>query len=348
MIAIRILLVCGIFLPTSFISVMGQERTSSSIGDAAKADNPPFPLVVRIDNTALDPLREKDIKHQGAVDRIILGTQAIGNSWTTGSVNVKIIPQQDDASIIIRFHGNTHTKTTGYNGPAIIYSHTDTEFDCARQVVFEPRIGLVAGKPTVAARTTLAYDGFDANRRLGRRLISRVAQQRAEEQLEQARAIAHQQNKSEVCQAFEKRLDTQLASINRRLDIARYVNALFGPSSKPNLVASSCEDCILVGIGKQANSAKLAELLPIRKKPLPIEIWVHSSMLGERVAGMATVAEKIENYVLPAPLQLQMLQVVMGASPSQERAFEVSFQQGWLVIGLQNEPAVSTVAVLGL
>jgi len=140
----------------------------------------------------------------------------------------------------------------------------------------------------------------------------------------------------------------QLASINRRLDIARYVNALFGPSSKPNLVVSSCEDCILVGIGKQANSAKLAELFPDRKKPFPIEIWVHSSMLGEQLAGMATLAEKIENYVVPAAMQLQVLQVVMGATPSPERTFDVSFQQGWLVIGLQNEPSVSKVALLGL
>ena len=345
--AIRTLLVCGIFLLISFLSVIGQERTPSTL-DKVKADQPPFPLVVRINNTALDPLREKDIKHQGSVNRVILGTRAVGTSWTTGSVNVKIVPQKNDASIIIRFHGNTHTKTTGYNGPALIYSHTDTEFECARQVVFEPRIGLVAGKPTVAARTKLTYDRFDANRRFGRRLISRVAEQRAEEQLEQARAIAQLQNEEEVCQAFETRLDGQLASINRRLDIARYVNALFGPSSKPNLVASSCEDCILVGIGKQANSDKLAELLPDRKKPLPIEIWVHTSMLGEQLSGMAAVAEKIENYVIPAALQLQVLQVVMGASPSPERGFEVSFQQGWLVIGLQNEPAVSTVAVLGL
>lgn len=338
MFILRTLLICGLLLQI-LVTVKGQERTASQM--------PAFPLVVRIDNKALDPLREKDIKHQGSVDRVILGTHAVGSSWTSGGVNVKIIPKQNDASIIIRFHGNTHTKTTGYNGPALVYSHTDTEFECARQVVFDPRIGLVAGKPTVDARTTLAYDGFDANRRLGRRLISRVARQRAEEQLEQARAIAHQQNKAEVCQAFEKRLDTQLASINRRLDIARYVNALFGPSSKPNLVASSCQDCILVGIGKQSNSSKLSDILPERKVPFPIEIWVHSSMLGEQVAGMATLAEKFENYVMPAAQQLQVLQIVMGASPSPERAFEVTFQQGWFAIGLQNEPAVSTVAVLG-
>ena len=358
MIASRTLLVCVLFLPAFAVPVVGQERAPSSKAESTKetpvdesqqattSEKLPFPLVVRIDNKALDPLREKDIKHQGAVDRIILGTQAVGTSWTTGNIDVKIMPKPDDASIIIRFHGNTRTKTTGYNGPAIIYSHTDTEFECARQIVFEPRIGLVAGKPTVAARTSLGYDGFDANRRLGRRLISRVAEQRAGEQQEQARAIAHQLNQAEVCQAFEKRLDSQLASINRRLDIARYVNALFGPASKPNLVASSCEDCILVGIGKQANSSKLAEILPDRKNPLPIEIWIHGSLLGDRLASLASVAEKIENKVLPAALQLQVLQLVMGASPSTDRPFEVSFHDGWIVIGLQNEP-VTAVAALG-
>jgi len=305
--------------------------------EKASVEKHPFPLVVRIDDRALDPLREKDIRHQGTVDRVILGTRAIGTCWTTGGIGAQIIPKQDDACIIIRFRGNTRVMTTGYNGPALIFSHTDTEFECARMVVFDTQIGLIAGRPVVDARTTLVYDGFNANRRLGKRLISRVAKQRADEQWEQARTIAHQQNKAEICRAFENRLDVQLDSINRRLEIARYVNALFGPSAKPNLVSSSSKDCILIGIGKEGTSSALAEMLPHRKNPQPIEILVHSSMLGERFSGMALAAEKIENYVLPAAQQLQILQVVMGIPPSSERQFEVSFQSGWIVIGLKNE-----------
>ena len=288
-------------------------------------------------------MREKEIKHRGHVDRLILGTQATGTSWTSGGINVQIVPNDDDASIIIRFRGKIETKTTGYNGPAIIYSHTHTDFECARQVAFAPRIGLIAGKPTVDARTTLVFDGFDSNRRLGKRLIARVAKRRAEELFDQAQAIANQENKMAVCQAFERRLDGQLASINRRLDIARYVNAVFGPSSRPQLFATSSKDCVLIGISSEKRAQTLKDYLPPRKNSSPIEIWVHRSMLGPRMVCVAVVGDKIENQILPVAAQSQLLQALFGlATPPDEKPFEVSFQKEWIVIGLQNEQPKST------
>lgn len=348
MFILRTLLVCGLFLQVQ-VTVEGQERTTApEKSPDATPTQPAFPLVVRIDDKALDPLREKDIRHQGPVERVILGTQAVGTCFTTGGINVKIVPREEEASIIIRFRGQTRTKTTGYNGPAIIYSHTDTEFECARQVVFQPRIGLVAGEPTIDARTALVYDGFDANRRLGKRLISRVARQRAEEQHEEARAIAHQENTKGVCLAFEKKLDAQLASINRQLDIARYVNALFGPTSQPRLVTGSCSDCILVGFGNEQSSQRLVDLLPAREKTSPIEIWVHSSLLGERFANVAAVAEKFEDHVLPSAAQLQILQVILGPSPAAETSLKVNFEKGWVVLGLPSDQHTPLTATLGM
>lgn len=368
----RVFILLGLFvsIPTTTLAqlrvnspVAAPDRTaaSGSSSSASKpsasksaATAPEFPLVVRIDNSALDPLREKDINRQGTVDRIVLGTRAIGTSWTTGAIDVEMIPDRDDASFTIRFLGKTQTKTTGSNGPALIYSRTFTDFECARRVVFDPRIGMVAGPCVSRARTTLVYDGFGSSGgALGRRLVARVAERRAGESFEQARAIAQRDNEAEVHQAFEKRLDEQLAGINRRLDVARYVNALFGPMSKPRLATRSSQNSILIGIGNEQSPERLVTYPPEREKPAPIEVWVHNSMLGQRLSGLAAIVEKIDDRVLPSAAQMQVLQVMFGAPPEDptqkvENQFDVGFKQGWFVIGMKNDsvtPAPVAAAV---
>jgi|GEM_PF-2798703 len=341
---LRALVAFGLVL-TSLACASAEEKQEKVVSPAPSAARPEFPLVVRIDDKALDPLRAKDVRQQGHVDSIVLGTRAVGTSETRGAMNVNIIPDRDDAAFIIRFHGETRTRTTGSNGPAIIRSRTATEFDCARLVVFEPRIGLVAGKSTSAARTSLVFDGFDTDRRLGRRLITRIAEQRANEQFEVARAIAQRDNEAEVRQAFDERLDKQLAEINQQLNIARYVNALFGPKSKPHLATRSCQDCILVGIGNEDSPRRLVTFPPEREKSAPIEIWVHNSLFGERLANLTAILGTIEDRILPAAAKLQVLQLLLGPQTA-EPQFDVGFQQGWVVIGIQNDLPKTAVAVL--
>jgi len=297
---------------------------------------PEFPLIVRVDDRALDGLRDKDIRHRGKVDQVVLGTRAVGTSHTTGATEVKINADQDDASFTIRFRGRTETATVGRNGPAIIHSRTFTDFECARYIQFQPRTGLVAGKITTDARTSLVYDGFDADRRMGKRLITRVAKQRATEQREAARRLAEQDNEAKVRQAFEERLDSQLAQINSRLNIARYVNALFGAGSRPRLAARSCEDCILIAMGSERSPAKLTTALPERKNSAPIEIWIHQSMLGSRVAAVAGVLDKIEEGVLPGAAEQQIFQL-LNPPRGPQRQVDVAVEKDWVVIGLPSE-----------
>ena len=247
-------------------------------------------------------MREKDIKHRGHVDRLILGTQATGTSWTSGGINVQIVPNDEDASIIIRFRGKIETKQPAITAPPLFTAIRTQILSVPAKSLFAPRIGLVAGKPTVDARTTLVYDGFDSNRGLGKRLVARVAKRRAEELFGQAQAIANQENKVAVCQAFERRLDVQLASINRRLDIARYVNAVFGPSSRPHLFATSSEDCVLIGISRDKREQKLNDYLPQRKNSSPIEIWVHRSCWDHDWWRVAVVGEKLKTRFSLLPL----------------------------------------------
>ena len=153
--------------------------TGESVAACAPTENPAYPLVIRIDHSALDPLEAREINHHGPVDSVVLGTHAVGESHTQGAISVLMIPDRNDASFDLSFQGRTHVSTVGANGPALICSHTDTDFVCTRQVSFHPRQGFVAVASTVVADTQLVYDGFGSSRgRLGRRLIGRVAERR--------------------------------------------------------------------------------------------------------------------------------------------------------------------------
>lgn len=325
-------------------AAQAEETASSNQGEDLR---PEFPLIVRIDDRALEPLRSKDVRHEAPVDRTVLGTRAIGRSWTTGAIDVQMMPERDDASFAIRFRGRSQTQSTGHNGPALIYNRTFTDFDCARCVVFEPRTGFVAGPTVIRSKTTLVYDGFASSRKgLGRRIIARIAQRRAGESHAQALAIAQRDNEAAILQNFDKRLDEQMVAINRQLDIARYVNALFGPKSKPHLAARTCQDCLLIGIGNEKSPRRLVTFPPEREKPAPIELWVHSSMLGTRMARLATIMDRFDSTLLPAASRFEVLQLILGNGQTQA-PIDVEFHRGWMVIGFQNEaPDPGTLAIV--
>ena len=144
---------------------------------AARTTAPPaYPLVIRIDHIALELLSTNKVDEWGRVDDVVLGTHAVGKSHTQGSITGLMTPDRNDASFDIVFQGRTHSTTVGTNGPALIYSHTDTDFVCTRPITFHARQGFVAAPCKIVAHTNVVYDGFDSSRgRLGHRLISRIA-----------------------------------------------------------------------------------------------------------------------------------------------------------------------------
>lgn len=307
---------------------------------ASTTQRPAYSLVIRIDHSALDPLEAHEINHRGPIDRVVLGTRAVGESHTQGAISVVLIPDRDDASFDLVFQGRTHASTVGANGPALIYSHTDTDFVCTRQVSFHPRQGFVADASTVVADTRLVYDGFGSSRRLGRRLISRVAQRRAGESQEQARQIAARDTEQELLQAFDKRLNAQLTTMNREMRLARYVNIFMGQASAIQLSARSSKDCIYVGVGHKGSPARLTILPPRSATVAPIEIGVHSTILGGQVAKLLRLFNN--KVVVPQPSRQELLRALLIPDEQSARILNVGVHDGWFVLGLQNETPASS------
>lgn len=311
-------------------------------------EHPAYPLVIRIDHSALDRMEAHTINHHSRIDRVVLGTRAVGTSQTQGVISVLMIPDRNDASFDLSFQGQTHASTVGANGSALIYSHTDTDFVCTRQISFHPRQGFLAVASTVVTDTQLVYDGFGSSRdRFGHRLVSRVAERRAGKSQEEARQIAARDTEHELLQAFDRLLNAQLTTMNRSVNVARYVNLFMGEASAMQVSARSTKDCIYVGVGHDGSPTRLTAIPPRRAASAPIEIGVHSTLLGEQVAKLLSLFK--DKTVLPQPSRQELLRALSIPDEEAARIVDVGIQDGWFVFGLQNEaPASSPAATMPL
>jgi hypothetical protein len=306
---------------------------------ARTPDPPAYPLVIRIDHTAFDVLAASEINERSRVDSVVLETRAVGESRTLGSISVLMVPDRNDASFDVIFKGRTHTSTVGTNGPALIYSHTDTDFVCTRAITFHVRQGLVAAPCQVVANTSIGYDGFDSSRgRLGHRLISRVARRRAGESREQVRQIAARINEDALLLGFDKQVNPQLAAMNQKMDLVRYVNLFMG-EVPVQLATRSSKDCIHIGIGHEGSATRLTVVPPRREVVAPIEICVHRTILGEPVANLVHL---VENPVLPQPLRLKVLAALAINEMDTASIRDIAVYDDWFILGVHNETAASS------
>jgi hypothetical protein len=337
-------LLCAAALPLCRAQAIdaAQEETPSTI---PATEQLAYPLVIRIDHAALDTLTAGDINDRSHVDMMILGTRAVGDNFATGAMSVRLIPDRDEASFDLTFQGRTHARTVGTNGPAVIYSHIDTAFVCTRPVSFDATQGFVAGKTKITATTKLVYDGFGASRTgLGRRLISRVAEKRSNESHEQARQIAARDTERKILSSFDKVVDSQLATMNRQLNIVWYTNLFVGKGLAMQFAARSSKDCIHIGFGKQGSPSRLTVIPTRREVSAPIEIWVHPSVLGEQVTKHLTLVDN--KLVLPKASQAEILQALALPSTGSGSIIDLQASDGWIVYSLQNAPLASAATAL--
>jgi len=317
----------------------GEQRVGSL--PESGSNHPAYPLVIRIDHTALATLDASSVDDRRGVDRVVLGTHVVGESRTTGAVTSRMVPNSNAASFDLSFRGRMLVSTVGTNGPALIYSHSDTDFLYTRQISFDPRQGFVSGARTFDADTRLVYDGFDSSRgQLGRRLIIRIAARRACASREEARQIADRDAGHDLRQAFDERLDAQLAKMNKTANVVGLVKRLMTGGSSMQLSARSTEDCVYVGLGSEGGSAKLTATPPRCPTATPIEIGIFSALLNGQLAKLQSVSK---NNLLSQPSRREILRALLIPEEEAVGITDIGVQEGWLVLGLQSPVPTSSL-----
>lgn len=311
------------------------------------AEQSPFPLVLRIDKTALTRYSDSDVDRTGTVNKMVLGSHCTGDSHTTGTIRAELLPDSQEAAFDLYFRGRTVSNTKALQEPGICWSRTFTDFTAKRRIIFEPRKGfVVVGDGEIETNTKLVYDGFGSTRNFGRRLITRITERKSYQVFEEGRLIADRDNKKEVLESFIKESDQQVQAANDGLDLVRYVNGFLGDQKALQLHAKSTKDFIYIGLGPEGEKyAPMAEMPASEGKHAPMEIWVHGSILSEPVAA----ALKLLTPGTPIPLlaQTKILSAIALPVSGTRAAMDVDYHDGWLVLGLPDDEAKSPPAGAG-
>jgi len=131
--------------------------------------------------------------------------------------------------------------------------------------------------------------------------------------------------------------------MNQNVNIARYVNLFMSEASAMQLSARSSKDCIYVGVGREGSPAQLTAIPPRRAVVAPIEIGVHSTILGKQVTKLLGFFET--TTVVRQPSRQEILRAFSIPDEVAAKIMEVGIQDDWLVFGLQNDAQGSSSTV---
>jgi len=167
-------------------------------------------FITRMPDRSIDTVRP--------VRDCILGTAIFGTSRTLGGVRYVLNPSDDTIELAVLLEGTAHSRTRGFNGPVRINANSRTGFWAMKRISlsdqqFTSAAG-VASANTNSHITSITKTGGP----FLRRLIEKIAWQRAGEQKGQSERIAARHAEQRVLGEFDKAVATDLAKARQRYE----------------------------------------------------------------------------------------------------------------------------------
>jgi SLA1 homology domain 1, SHD1 len=282
----RAFLVAGSYLVLGVSSSAAADKAILATGES---ELPAHRVVLRISDAMLCSLMgDKEINRQAEVRDVILGTSIYGKAWIIGKPGVELLDNPDQAAFFLILHGTAYSRTIGYNGPAIISSRSITSFTATKQIVFEPGKGAYALPCEVDAHTQIFIDGIGSTRRgvIGR-IVRKSAAHTEAEQHGAATEIARQRAERRIAMAFDRDSGQRLARLNWLMTFRTMIAAALSTTGSGDLkyTCSTTPHYLQIATSFRQNDIEIE--LPVSATTgapgAPIQLWVHKSLVGERI-----------------------------------------------------------------
>lgn len=279
----------------------GQHEQSETVAAPTEtSDTVPHLVVIRISERAFDSIVGKAVDVTKTVDDVILGTTVHGRSHTRGKVAVDINPDHDDASFVFTFVGETHAKTVGHNGPAILYSRSSTDFTCTKHVLFDLENGFHAGPTSIDSKTNSVTDDIQSDRRgIRGRLIRRVAWRRVKENHDEANAVTADHTRRDIVTGFDETISERLAELNERVALSELVGELLQGVTETEYSVSSTDKYIQLAVRRKGMPETPITLPEDSVSETALQVWVHSSLIEPNVFGAVQSYSRMRQWVRP-------------------------------------------------
>jgi hypothetical protein len=262
-------------------------------------------------------------------------------------------PDPDSAAIQVVFCGTTTSRTVGRNGPAIIYSRSQTRFTATKQIVFEAGKGFYALPAAINATTQTTTEDIRSTRRgLIGRMVVRRAWRKVAENKSLTTEIARQNAQARIRAAFDRQMDGMLAQLNRAAELRETLAMLRGGNGEPRYLCRSTENYVEF-VSRPANGKRCPPGPPdLADFEGPIQVWVHRSVFPNDLApaiaqvrlARSAIEQLVERVTRVVPVSLDPQQPpaqLSGRTPPMQ--FQIV--DDWSVLSWSDtRPAVSIAA----
>lgn len=330
---------------TSFSKDSSKDQQETAVKEAVEevADALKGVVVLRVSEKYLESLFARDINKHTHVDRVVLGTRATGPAHTVGRADVDTKPAKNDASFHVKISGTTTSRTTGRNGPAIIYSCSITTWTSQKTVRFDGE-NFKSGPATIESHTRIIPLGADSVLPgIRGRIVSRVAAKRAIEYNSRAEQISGVDTEKQVLADVDRVVDGQIQKLNDRLNSRTVLAYLLPKLDDMGVQFSTSSNCVNVSFAG-GDSSPLAKVCPVEGlEPSDTELWFQTALIARpdgKIPEMmdnagAWLAETLPDVGLPG------VDIVgeAGVIP-----INVKVIDGWVVIRSNNIPLPTVAA----
>ncbi|QDT67550.1 hypothetical protein MalM25_04500 [Planctomycetes bacterium MalM25] len=228
----------------------------------------------------LNRMVARPVNESTTISDTILGTRIRGTGYTTGMLSLSTLPSAGSARLSFQLSGNTHSDTTGRNGPVCISSSGETCFNASKVVELSDRSFRLM--PATASATTRSRTRgvSKVGGGLGSRLIEKIARKRIAQKKSQADAIAGSKAEARVSQRLNEQLNEQILDARRRYD-DRLTKPLRRRLATPRSLVQRTTSNALVVEAVQANAGQLAAWdAPPAAADAPLSARLHQTAIN--------------------------------------------------------------------
>jgi hypothetical protein len=308
-------------------------------------------VYVKVSRELLNDFIERRVSQQKPLRDCILGTNIFGQSNTSGKLELLLRPAVGKLSAEVAMDGTVHSNSTGYNGPAIIYSKSDSQFR-ARKPISISTSGIHSEPARASVNTNLTTTGIRSTLpRLRGRIATRIAQRRNAQQHDEAESITADHTAKRVRDGLDLRIEKVVTRIQKYVTETFPLKDIEFENRKSEFRLRSTTENVELGMmvveGVGAESLRLRPPAVIGKPDLAIRIN-RALFDDETNAGLEQVQEVAEMFLekLKSSLSLKFAEKGIGDNDTVEWRLEPD----WLVIdySVTREGSSPRQASLGL
>jgi hypothetical protein len=238
----------------------------------------------------------------GPIDRsepvtdCILGTNIHSDAHTTGSTDAVTIPSNKRA--VVEFHSKGHvwSDSTGFNGPAVIRSTSDTDFTAKKRVELSDEAFTTTSAQADADTCVHLHSVAKQGGGLGSRLVSNIGWSKAQSSRGQVESIAADHAETRIENRFNDELDDEIQKARKRYE-DEYRKPLERRGEVPDYIRFTSDQNSISFEATQASKSQLAASTnpPAAPEKHDVTMRLHETAVDNYSASLLSGATASQN-----------------------------------------------------